>query len=89
MASNDMLSLDPKGQFADQIASLSDGQPHKLEINIEANPDTPGQFVVQSLTVAGDDDDDDAAAATAGTAPISQKPITGNPAVDNLMADKP
>lgn len=74
MDATDTLSLDPKGQFSEEIGEWADGETYTVTLKIKQT--APGEFDVLSLTEA------DEAAEPDESAPKSK---TGNPAMDNMM----
>ncbi len=77
MDGNDSLSLDPSGQFGEEIAEWQDGKTYDLTVKVQQT--APGRFTV--LSVAQPTEATEPAAEEA--APVAK---TGNPAVDRMMA---
>lgn len=75
-ANTNSLSLDPEGDFGEEIAEWKDGETYTL--NVKVRQTAPGEFDVLEVTEAGEESEPDE------PAPMKHK----NPAMSNLMSDK-
>jgi len=73
MDEDDILSLNPQGQFGEEIAEWRDGQEYDLKLRVRQT--APGKFAVTTLTYDGE--------VAEPMEPAKSK--TGNPAIDGMM----